>query len=92
MEYSNLEELSHTRVQSIHFSGAMSEHTLAELRLPISPAPDFDPGDPDGAEGAAAGGMGRNAHHLSVPRSPLMHLQVGGIRGFVKTLQSVKKK
>ena len=53
----------------------MSEHTLAELRLPISPAPDFDPGDPDGAEGAAAGGMGRNAHHLSVPRSPLMHLQ-----------------
>ena len=54
----------------------MSEHTLAELRLPISPAPDFDPGDPEGAEGAAAGGMGRHSHHLSVPRSPLMQLQV----------------
>ena len=69
----------------------MSEHTLAGLRLPISPAPDFDPGDPDGAEGAAAGGMGRNAHHLSVPRSPLMHLQVSSdswTRGMARTKQS----
>ena len=54
----------------------MSEHTLAELRLPISPAPNFEPGDPEGVKGTTAAGMSRNSHHLSVPRSPLMQLQV----------------
>ena len=58
----------------------MNEHTLAELRLTISPTPDFDPGDPPSSDGDKR----QPPHRLSVPPSPFRHLQDsgGGNHGF----------
>jgi hypothetical protein len=54
----------------------MNEHTQAELRLTISPTPEFDPGDPPTeVEGGAAAAR----QQLKVPKSPFRRLQVGTI-------------